>query len=182
MLHRGPSQHCIETRFIRTPNFSVAQATCRCKAGDICSQPRRRRLVPTAYIILRCLARIPSGWRIKTAYRMVERTSFVILQDNLGPYQKADDIHLRVEVNNSCEPKSDSTYSQDANQFLKLVEEQIKAWSGNRSGFLESLSSDVMSIWKIASNRAIGEWYARKFPGISDSIISKPADPKADLQ
>jgi hypothetical protein len=103
-------------------------------------------------------------------------------RQNLGPYQKADDNHLRVEVNNSCEPKSDSTYSQDANQFLKLAEEQIKAWSGNRSGLLESLSSDVMLIWKIASNRAIGEWYARKFSGISDPIISKPADPKADLR
>lgn len=103
-------------------------------------------------------------------------------RQNLDSYQKIDADNSRVNLINTFEPKYGPTSSHDTSQFLRIAAEQINKWTGIRSGDLESLSADVMTHWKVASNRTIGEWYSSKFPGSIAAMARKSADSRADLK
>jgi DNA-binding MarR family transcriptional regulator len=103
-------------------------------------------------------------------------------RQNLDSHQKIDADDSRINLINTFEPKNGLTSSPDTSQFLRIAAEQINKWTAIRSGDLESLSADVMTHWEVASNRAIGEWYSRKFPESIAAMVRKSADARADLK
>jgi hypothetical protein len=103
-------------------------------------------------------------------------------RQNLDSYQKIDADDSRINLIKLFEPKYGPTSSHDTSQFLRIAAEQINKWTEIRSGDLESLSVDVMTHWEVASNRAIGEWYSRKFPESIAAMVRKSADARADLK
>ncbi|MBL8873833.1 MAG: tetratricopeptide repeat protein [Planctomycetaceae bacterium] len=77
------------------------------------------------------------------------------------------------------ETNRDATDSPGSHRFLDFARKQIEAWRTNRSGYLESIAFEIMSTSQIASNSAIGDWYAKRFPQIAVTMNRKLTEPKA---
>ncbi len=93
-----------------------------------------------------------------------------------GPYRNTGTKNAQYNVMDNTDPELTSSYTEGSHRFLRFAQEQIESWVANRSGNFEQLSSEVISIYQIASNKAIGEWFIGTTIGRGAKVPTEPVD------